>query len=218
MKRIVIFASGSGTNAENLIKFFQSRDNTSVILVLTNNPHAKVLERCKKLNVSTLAFNKISFTETDDVLNILKASQPDLIVLAGFLWKFPEFILNTFPNKVINIHPALLPKYGGKGMYGKFVHEAVVENNEKESGITIHYVNENYDEGAIIFQEKCSVSKADTADDVASKIHKLESERSKVELVNESNKNLQSQVDELNKAVNRLIQKDTIREKTISKS
>ncbi len=174
MKRIVIFASGSGTNAENLIKFFQNRDNASVIQVLTNNPHAKVLERCKKLNISALSFNKIAFTKTDDVLNILKASQPDLIVLAGFLWKFPETILNEFPNKVINIHPALLPKYGGKGMYGMRVHEAVVKNKETESGITIHYVNKNYDEGAIIFQTRCNVDESDSAEDVAQKIHALE--------------------------------------------
>lgn len=176
MKRIVIFASGSGTNAENLIKFFHNRENASVIQVLTNNPHAKVLDRAKKLKVSALSFNKIAFTETDDVLNILKSSQPDLIVLAGFLWKFPEAILKEFPNKVINIHPALLPKYGGKGMYGTYVHEAVVFNKEKETGITIHYVNEHYDEGAIIFQAKCDVNPSDTAEDVANKIHKLEME------------------------------------------
>lgn len=176
MKRIVIFASGSGTNAENLIKFFHNRDNASVIQVLTNNPHAKVLERCKKLKVSALSFNRIAFTKTDDVLNILIASNPDLIVLAGFLWKFPENILNTFPNKVINVHPALLPKYGGKGMYGMNVHEAVVANNETETGITIHYVNEHYDEGAIIFQAKCDVNENDSAEDVAAKIHELEME------------------------------------------
>lgn len=176
MKRIVIFASGSGTNAENLIKFFHNRDNASVILVLSNNPHAKVLERAKNLNVSALTFNKIAFTQTNDVLNILKAAQPDLIVLAGFLWKFPEHILKEFPNKVINVHPALLPKYGGKGMYGHFVHEAVVKHKETETGITIHYVNEHYDEGAIIFQAKCVVNANDTAEDVAAKIHKLEME------------------------------------------
>ena len=174
MKRIVIFASGSGTNAENLIKFFHNRDNVSVIQVLTNNPHAKVLDRCKKLKVSTLSFNRIAFTKTDDVLNVLKASKPDLIVLAGFLWKFPENILNEFPNKVINVHPALLPKYGGKGMYGIHVHDAVVKNNETETGITIHYVNEHYDEGAIIFQAKCEVLANDEAEDVAKKIHELE--------------------------------------------
>ena len=176
MKRVVIFASGSGTNAENLIKFFHNREQVSVIQVLTNNPHAKVLDRCKKLKVSALSFNRIAFTETDDVLNILKSNNPDLIVLAGFLWKFPDKILNEFPNKVINIHPALLPKYGGKGMYGMYVHEAVVANNEAETGITIHYVNENYDEGAIIFQTTCDVAVTDSAEDVATKIHELEME------------------------------------------
>ena len=174
MKRIVIFASGSGTNAENLIKFFHNRETGSVIQVLSNNPHAKVLERAKNLNVSALSFNRIAFSQSDDVLNILKASQPDLIVLAGFLWKMPDFILKEFPDKVINIHPALLPKYGGKGMYGNFVHEAIIKNKEKETGITIHYVNERYDEGAIIFQSKCTVEPNDTAEDVAAKIHKLE--------------------------------------------
>ena len=176
MKRVVIFASGSGSNAENLIKFFRNRETGSVIQVLTNNPHAKVLERAKNLNVSALSFNRIAFSKSDDVLNILKASKPDLIVLAGFLWKFPEHILHEFPNKVVNIHPALLPKYGGKGMYGNFVHDAVVANKEKETGITIHYVNENYDEGAIIFQAQCIVEPEDTAEDVAAKIHQLEME------------------------------------------
>ncbi len=176
MKRVVIFASGSGSNAENLIKFFHNSDNASVIQILCNNPHAKVLDRAKRLKVSALSFNRIAFSKSEDVLNILKASQPDLIVLAGFLWKFPEFILEAFPNKVINVHPALLPKYGGKGMYGMNVHEAVVANNESETGITIHYVNENYDEGAIIFQAKCDVVSTDTAEDVAAKIHELEME------------------------------------------
>jgi phosphoribosylglycinamide formyltransferase-1 len=176
MKRIVIFASGGGTNAENLIKFFQNSDNASVIQILCNNPHAKVLDRAKNLKVSALSFNRVAFSKTEDVLNILKASKPDLIVLAGFLWKFPEFIINAFPNKVINVHPALLPKYGGKGMYGMHVHEAVVANKESETGITIHYVNENYDEGAIIFQAKCDVTSQDTAKDVANKIHELEME------------------------------------------
>lgn len=176
MKRIVIFASGSGTNAENLITFFNNSDYASVVLVLSNNPQAKVLERAKRLKVSTLTFNKIEFSEIDDVLNILKASKPDLIVLAGFLWKFPIKILNEFLNKVINIHPALLPRYGGKGMYGMHVHEAVVENKEVETGITIHFVNEHYDEGAIIFQAKCNVNPEDSPKDVAAKIHELEME------------------------------------------
>lgn len=175
MSRIVIFASGSGTNAENLIKFFQDRESISVDLVLTNNPLAKVLDRCKRLNVSAFSFNKVALMN-GDVLNLLKSSKPDLIVLAGFLWKFPEAILDEFPGKVINIHPALLPKYGGKGMYGMHVHEAVVANKENETGITIHYVNEHYDEGAIIFQAKCEVKPSDSADDVAAKIHELEME------------------------------------------
>lgn len=176
MKRIVIFASGSGSNAENLITFFQNSNKASVIQVLTNNPHAKVLERCKRLNTSALSFNKTAFKDTDDVLNLLKTTNPDLIVLAGFLWKFPDHILKHFPNKVINIHPALLPKYGGKGMYGMHVHKAVIENKEKETGITIHYVNENYDEGTIIFQAKCKVSPLDSPEDIAEKIHNLEME------------------------------------------
>ncbi|WMI69128.1 phosphoribosylglycinamide formyltransferase [Mangrovimonas sp. YM274] len=174
MKRIVIFASGSGSNAENLIKYFSKTKTASVVQVLTNNPQATVLERCKKLEISALSFNRVAFYKTDDVLNILKASKPDLIVLAGFLWKFPENILQEFSNKVINIHPALLPKYGGKGMYGMHVHEAVVANKELKTGITIHYVNENYDEGAIIFQDSCFVDTLDNANDVAKKIHDLE--------------------------------------------
>ncbi|MEO6346774.1 MAG: phosphoribosylglycinamide formyltransferase [Aquaticitalea sp.] len=198
MKRIVIFASGSGTNAENLINFFHNRETGSVIQVLTNNPYAKVLERAKKLNVSALSFNRIAFSQSNDVLNILKAAQPDLIVLAGFLWKMPDFILNEFCNKVINIHPALLPKYGGKGMYGNFVHEAIIANKETETGITIHYVNEHYDEGAIIFQTKCAVALNDTAEDVATKIHQLEMEHfPKVveELLNSTNGNSKFQND-----------------------
>jgi phosphoribosylglycinamide formyltransferase-1 len=174
MKRVVIFASGSGSNAENLIRFFHNRDNVSVIQVLTNNPRAKVLERCKTLNISALSFNRTAFFESTDVLNLLKVTNPDLIVLAGFLWKVPENILKEFPNKIINIHPALLPKYGGKGMYGMNVHEAVVRNQESETGITIHYVNENYDEGAIIFQSKCKVDPSDSTEKVAAKIHTLE--------------------------------------------
>jgi len=174
MKRIIIFASGSGTNAENLIRFFQSNSRADVVQVLTNNPYAKVIERCNKLNVSCLSFNRAAFYDTDDVLNLLKLKEPDLIILAGFLWKVPGKVLQGFPNKIINIHPALLPKYGGKGMYGKHVHEAVVNNKEIETGISIHYVNENYDEGALIFQTKCEIDSTDTAEDVAEKIHELE--------------------------------------------
>ena len=174
MKRIVIFASGSGSNAENLIKFFQNSEQANVTLVVTNNPRAKVLDRCKTIKTPTLSFNRQAFTGSDVVLNVLKNENPDLIVLAGFLWKFPEHILNHFENKVINVHPALLPKFGGKGMYGMNVHEAVVEQKESETGITIHYVNEHYDEGAIIQQATCNVNSKDTAEDVAAKIHVLE--------------------------------------------
>ncbi|HMC00871.1 MAG TPA: phosphoribosylglycinamide formyltransferase [Flavobacteriaceae bacterium] len=176
MKRIVIFASGSGTNAENLIKFFYHRDNVSVVHVLTNNPRAKVLQRCANLGVKTTVFNKTDFIETQKVLAFLKSLNLDLIVLAGFLWKIPENILKEFPNKIINIHPSLLPKYGGKGMYGKYVHEAVLKNKELRTGITVHYVNENYDDGAIIFQTHCFIDTLDDADDIARKIHVLEME------------------------------------------
>ncbi len=175
MKRIVILASGSGTNAENIIKHFKNNLNVEVTKVLTNNPKAKVLQRAKKLNVSSSIFSKEDFYSTNSILKFLK-QHADYIILAGFLWKVPFVILNEFPDKIINIHPALLPKYGGKGMYGMRVHDAVVANKEKESGITIHYVNKNYDEGAIIFQKSFEVLICDTAESVAKKIHILEQE------------------------------------------
>lgn len=175
-KRIVIFASGSGTNAENIIKHFQQTELAEVIFVLSNKPDAKVLERAKNLNVETLLFTKEELSSEEGVLKTLKGVAPDLIVLAGFLLKFPEIIITEFPNKIINIHPALLPKYGGKGMYGSAVHEAVVKNKDAETGISIHYVNENYDEGAIIAQKTVQLSKADTPDTVAAKVHELEYE------------------------------------------
>ena len=176
MKRIVIFASGSGTNAQNIIEYFQKSSFAEVTLVLSNKKNAKVLERAKKLNVATESFTKEDLCDSDKIRTVLKNEAPDIIVLAGFLLKFPEFILQKFQNKVINIHPALLPKYGGKGMYGMKVHEALVANKELETGITIHYVNENYDEGAIIFQESFPLSENETADTVANKIHELEYE------------------------------------------
>lgn len=176
MKRMVVFASGSGTNAENIIKYFQKTNLAEVTLVLSNKSDAKVLDRAEKLSVPSESFTKSEFIDSDKITTILRKESPDLIVLAGFLLKFPEFILKEYPNKVINIHPALLPKYGGKGMYGMFVHESVVKNKESETGITIHYVNENYDEGAVIFQERFQLSKNDTAASVASKIHELEYE------------------------------------------
>jgi phosphoribosylglycinamide formyltransferase-1 len=173
MKRIVVFASGSGTNAENIIKFFNHTKTAKVTQVLCNNEHAKVFDRCKYLNVSCLYFKKDDFTKKDTILNILKENA-DYIILAGFLWKIPSNIIKAFPNKIINIHPALLPKYGGKGMYGMNVHKAVKENKETETGITIHYVNENYDEGAIIFQAKTALNDDDTPEIIAEKIHILE--------------------------------------------
>ena len=175
-KRIVIFASGSGTNAENIIKYFQRTQFAEVVRVLSNKKDAKVLDRAEKLGVNTVFFTKDELFSEEGVLKILKESKPDIIVLAGFLLKFPENILKEFPNKVINIHPALLPKYGGKGMYGNSVHEAVVKNKEAETGITIHYVNENYDEGAIISQKKVTLSKNETPETVAEKVHILEYE------------------------------------------
>lgn len=173
MIRIVLLASGSGTNAENIIKYFKNSTAVKVTKVLSNKKDAKVLERAKNLNINYRSFTRVDFSKSDVVLNILK-EEADFVILAGFLWKIPQSIIDAFVNKIINIHPALLPKYGGKGMFGMHVHNAVVENKEKESGITIHYVNENYDEGAIIFQAKVAVSESDTAEDVAQKIHKLE--------------------------------------------
>jgi phosphoribosylglycinamide formyltransferase-1 len=173
MKRIVIFASGSGSNAENIIKFFNHTKTAKVTNVLCNNEHAKVFDRCKKLEVNCLHFNKTEFSSTDVILNRLK-KEADYIILAGFLWKIPANIIDAFPNKIINIHPALLPKYGGKGMYGMNVHKAVKENKETETGITIHYVNANYDEGAIIYQAKTALNEADSPDNIAEKIHILE--------------------------------------------
>lgn len=176
MKRIIIFASGSGSNAENIIKYFKVNNLAEVTHVLSNNIKAKVLDRANKHNVKALHFDRDSFYNSNDILHLIKDAAPDLIVLAGFLWKFPENIINNYPNQIINIHPALLPNYGGKGMYGMNVHKAVVANKEEFSGITIHYVNENYDEGGIIFQAKTELSKEDTPEDVAEKIHKLEHE------------------------------------------
>ena len=173
MKKIVIFASGSGTNAENIIKHFKNTNLGAVVSVFTNNPKAYVIERAKNFQVPTEVFTKDELN-TGKVLQKLNILQPDLIVLAGFLLKFPEDIVAQYPDKIINVHPALLPKYGGKGMYGMNVHKAIVQNKEKETGITIHYVNENYDEGNIIFQKKVVVLVTDTPEVVAEKIHELE--------------------------------------------
>jgi len=175
-KQIILFASGSGSNVENIANYFKLRKDVTISCVLTNKSDAKVIERCNRLEINALYFNRQAFSKSNFVLQMLQSLNPDLIVLAGFLWKIPESITNAFPNKIINIHPALLPKYGGKGMYGMNVHNAVLENKEPETGITIHYVNAHYDEGAIIHQAKTSISPKDSADDIASKVHQLEYE------------------------------------------
>jgi phosphoribosylglycinamide formyltransferase 1 len=175
MKKIVIFASGSGTNAENIIKYFAPKNLGTVVAVFTNNPNAKVIERAKNHNIPTVIFSKEDLIERK-VLQKINPLQPDLIILAGFLLKFPQNIIEAYPNQIINIHPALLPKYGGKGMYGMHIHQAIIENKEPETGITVHYVNENYDEGAIIFQKSVSVTDCKTPEEVAQKIHELEME------------------------------------------
>jgi phosphoribosylglycinamide formyltransferase-1 len=173
MKRIVVFASGSGSNAENIVTYFDQTKTAKVTQLLCNNENAKVFDRCERLNIESSLIDKDVFIKEDTVLRFLQ-QEADFIILAGFLWKIPQKIVDAFPNKIINIHPALLPKYGGKGMYGMRIHKAVKQNNEVETGITIHYVNENYDEGAIIFQEKTALSKDDSPEMIAKKIHLLE--------------------------------------------
>ncbi|TFG75896.1 MAG: phosphoribosylglycinamide formyltransferase [Flavobacteriales bacterium] len=175
-KQIILFASGSGTNVENIVRHFQDSPNIEIRAVLSNNKEAQVLDRCNTLNISAMYFNKTAFLVSDVVIALLKALEPDLIVLAGFLLKIPPKLIESFPQKIINIHPALLPKYGGKGMYGSHVHEEVARNHDKETGITLHYVNENYDEGAIIFQKKIALTPDDTASAIAEKVHRLEYE------------------------------------------
>lgn len=173
MKKILLFASGTGSNVENIIHHFKNHQDIIVVGVLTNNPNAKVLDKAKSHNVPTLIFNREQLTD-GFVFDKIAELKPDLIVLAGFLWKMHEEIVKAYPNKIINIHPALLPKYGGKGMYGIKVHQTVLENKEKETGITIHYVNEHYDEGEFIFQQKVAIEDCKTPEDVANKIHELE--------------------------------------------
>ncbi len=174
MKKIAIFASGSGSNAENIIQYFAQKPQFCVKSVFCNVPDAYVLERAKKYRIPTFVFNREEFRNPDKVFRQLQEQEIDFIVLAGFLWLMPSFITAAWPNKIVNIHPALLPAYGGKGMYGHYVHEAVIAAGEKESGITIHYVNDHYDQGAIIFQAKCPVLPTDTPDDLAARVHELE--------------------------------------------
>lgn len=176
MKRIAIFASGTGTNAENIIRYFKDLKSTDfeISLVVSNRSAAPVLQRAEALGIPTLVFTKESWRKGEDVLNAMHNYKIDFIVLAGFLALVPTALIEAYPDRIVNIHPALLPKYGGKGMYGDRVHEAVIANREKESGITIHYINQNFDEGQPIVQYKCPVLDTDTAATLAQRVHALE--------------------------------------------
>lgn len=176
MKKIAIFASGNGTNAQRISEYFVNNKNIKVSIILSDKKDAFVLERAKKLNIPAQSFTKNDFNETDNIIQLLKQYDIDLIVLAGFLKLVPENLIEAFPNKIINIHPALLPKFGGKGMYGHHVHDAVIAAHEKKSGITIHYVSKNFDEGTTIFQAICDLTSEDTPETLAEKIHLLEYE------------------------------------------
>ena len=176
MKHISILASGNGTNAENIIRYFSNEKNAKVTLVLSNKPQAKVLERAAALGVDAFFFDRTQFYETGEVLMMLRRRETDLVVLAGFLWLVPGDVIEAFRWRIINIHPALLPRFGGKGVYGDRVHRAVLEAGCTESGITIHYVNEHYDSGDIIFQARCPVIPGDDVDTLASRVHALEYE------------------------------------------
>lgn len=174
MKNIVIFVSGSGTNAENIIKYFTNNSKIKVRAIICNKACLGAEQRAYNLDVPIFTFSRKLFYNSNEVVDILSYLQTDYIILAGFLWLVPGNILSKYSNKILNIHPALLPKYGGKGMYGDFVHKSVVENKETQSGITIHQVNEKYDEGEIVFQATCEIAPSDTYQDVALKVHALE--------------------------------------------
>jgi phosphoribosylglycinamide formyltransferase 1 len=175
-KNIAIFASGEGTNAQRIIDYFKSSDKITVALVVSNKSTAPVLKRAENAKIPTLILSKETFYQSDQIVEELRSAKIDLIVLAGFLWMIPENLVKAFTNKIVNIHPALLPKFGGKGMFGMNVHKAVVSAKEKQSGISIHYVNEHYDEGKIISQHSCEINENDTPETVAEKIRKLEHE------------------------------------------
>lgn len=170
MKRIAIFASGKGTNAEKIIE--SCRDN--IALIVSGNPDAGVIGVAQKHEIPFIIINRNKFYNSEELISSLKNYRVDFIILAGFLWMIPPYMIRHFENRIINIHPALLPKFGGKGMYGMNVHKAVIDAGEKESGITIHYVNENYDEGKIIFQAKCKITPGDTPETLSQKVQKLE--------------------------------------------
>lgn len=175
MKKLVLFASGAGSNVENIIQYFNGKTEVGIAAVFTNKPDAGVVDKAKSYGIPVVVSLRPDL-ENGKALQDVNSFSPDLIVLAGFLLKFPSDIISAYPNKVINIHPALLPKYGGKGMYGMNVHRAILENREAETGISIHYVNEHYDEGAIIFQEKIGVSDCDSPEQIAARVQKLEHE------------------------------------------
>ena len=174
MTHIALFSSGNGTNAENIAKYFYKSSQINVSLVISNKQNAYVHQRAKALEIPSYSFTKEEIMEGTQLLKLLSDYNIDYIILAGFLLKVPATLLNTYPNRIINIHPALLPKHGGKGMYGDRVHKKVIEMCDSKSGITIHFVNEKYDEGEIIFQESCSIHPEDTYEDVAAKVHQLE--------------------------------------------
>lgn len=176
MRRIAIFASGTGTNAENIIKHFFYSDRVIVAAVFCNNAKAGVIDRARQYGIPAVVFNREDLYDTNRILRNLREFEIDFIALAGFMWLMPDYLVKEYSNQIINIHPALLPKYGGKGMYGKKVHQAVIDNKEKESGITIHYVNESYDQGEIIYQHKCEVASDETPESLAEKVHQLEYE------------------------------------------
>jgi phosphoribosylglycinamide formyltransferase 1 len=176
-KKIAIFGSGTGTNAQKIIDHGKQTSSLfEVSLIACNKPDAGILQIAEKEDIPSILIDKEQFYQGDGYTRILKVKNIELIVLAGFLWKIPQKLINAFPRRIINIHPALLPQYGGKGMYGAYVHQAVIDNNEKESGITIHYVDEHYDNGDIILQEKCPVLESDTAVSLAERISRIEHE------------------------------------------
>ncbi|TCD03774.1 phosphoribosylglycinamide formyltransferase [Pedobacter psychroterrae] len=173
-KRIAIFASGSGSNAQKLMEHFKRSNDVEIALVLTNNPDAYVLQRADNFEIPSHIFDRHEFYQTDNIIDLLKNLEVDLIVLAGFLWLIPKNLITEYPGRIVNIHPAILPKYGGKGMYGDFVHHAVLEAGEPEGGITIHYVDENYDEGEYIYQAKYRIDKGDSLEMIKFKGQQLE--------------------------------------------
>ncbi len=174
LKRIAIFASGSGSNAQRIMEHFKRHKEMEVAIVLSNRADSYVLQRADNFEIPTHVFSKEELYDSATMLQLLKNLDIDIIVLAGFLWLIPANIIQQYPKRIINIHPALLPKYGGKGMYGDIIHETVIANHDHETGITIHYVNETFDEGEIIYQNKCVVEKTDTTEKLAYKVHQLE--------------------------------------------